>query len=52
MTQIAKEMETSAAIRMHLGFSFIEEPNSYEQVYTENLAIGILRPWFNLRCAA
>lgn len=52
MTQIAKKMETGAAIRTHLGFSFIEEPSSFEQVYLENLAIGILRPWFNLRCTA
>jgi hypothetical protein len=52
MTQIAKEMETVAAIKTHLGFSFIEELSSYEQVYVENLAIGILRPWFNLRCTA
>ncbi len=52
MTQIVKELETGAAIKTHLGFSFIEEPNSFEQIYTENLAIGILRPWFNLRCTA
>jgi hypothetical protein len=37
---------------MHLGFSFIEVSNSWEQIYAENLAIGILRPWFNLRCTA
>jgi hypothetical protein len=39
-------------IRDNLGFSFIKEPNKLEQIYTENLAIGILRPWFNLRLTA
>jgi hypothetical protein len=52
MTQIAKDVETIATIKTHLGFSFIDEPSTYEQVYLENLAIGILRPWFNLRCTA
>jgi hypothetical protein len=52
MTQLLKELETDAAIRTHLGFSFIDEPSTWEQIYIENLAIGILRPWFNLRCTA
>jgi hypothetical protein len=52
ISQIVTELDTDAAIKMHLGFSFIEEPNSWEQIYAENLAIGILRPWFNLRCTA
>jgi hypothetical protein len=50
--QIVKELDTDAVIRMHLGFSFIEVPSSWERIYAENLAIGILRPWFNLRCTA
>jgi hypothetical protein len=49
MTQIVKEMEGGVSMRTHLGFSFIEEPSGFEQIYTENLAIGLLRPWFNLR---
>lgn len=36
-------------IRRNLGFSFIEEKNKLEQVYVENLAIGLLKPWFNFR---
>jgi hypothetical protein len=39
-------------MRESLGFSFIEEPNKLEQIYAENLAIGILRPWFNFRFTA
>jgi len=39
-------------IRNNLGFSFFQESNKLEQIYTENLAIGILRPWFNLRLTA
>jgi hypothetical protein len=39
-------------IMENLGFSFIEKPNKLEQIYTENLAIGILHPWFNLRLTA
>jgi hypothetical protein len=52
MTQIVKDMEGSESMRMRLGYSFIEEPSVFEQIYTENLGIGILRPWFNLRCTA
>jgi hypothetical protein len=39
-------------IRDNLGFSFIQESNKLEQIYAENLAIGILRPWFNIRLTA
>jgi hypothetical protein len=52
ITQIIGNMDAGESIRLHLGFSFIEESNKYEQIYIENLAIGILRPWFNLRCTA
>jgi len=52
MTQIVKDLEGSVSIRMHLGFSLIDEPSAFEQIYMENLAIGILRPWFNYRFTA
>jgi hypothetical protein len=52
VTQVVQDMEGGQAIRAHLGFSFVEEESVFEQVYAENLGIGVLRPWFNLRFAA
>jgi hypothetical protein len=46
------ETNPEDVIRTQLGFSFVEEPNKLEQVYAENLAIGVLRPWFNFRLTA
>lgn len=39
-------------ICLNMGFSYIEETNKLEQIYTENLAIGILKPIFNFRLTA
>lgn len=52
VTQVVQDMEGGQAFRAHLGFSFVEEESVFEQVYAENLGIGVLRPWFNLRFAA
>jgi hypothetical protein len=39
-------------IAKNMGFSFIKEDNILEQIYAENLGIGILKPICNLRLTA
>jgi len=46
------DQDLNPLIRNNMGFSFIEEPNKLEQIYIENLAIGLLKPIFNARLTA
>jgi hypothetical protein len=49
LVKIFGASDVDRVIRDNIGFSYISETNKLDQIYTENLAIGILRPWFNIR---
>lgn len=52
LTEIFPGADIDRMIQNHLGFSFIPNTDSASKVYTENLSIGIYRPWFNMRITA
>lgn len=52
MKTVFPNSDTSTLIQDQVGFSYINIMSSTEQIYTENLAIGLLTPLFNFRYPA
>lgn len=52
MRQMFAAEDAAEMFRRNVGFTFIEKSNKLELVFAENLAVGLLRPWFNFRFAS
>jgi hypothetical protein len=52
LEKIFPKKSINSLISKNMGFSFIKETNKLEQIYAENLGIGILKPICNLRLTA
>jgi hypothetical protein len=52
LEKIFPNKSIESLIEKNMGFSFIKEPNKLEQIYAENLGIGVLKPICNLRLTA